>query len=58
MNQRGWLMLPHPALRATFPPGEGKGPPKAAASTGHRRGGQGAHIGAPLHGGGAPKNNS
>ena len=30
---------PHPALRATFPPGgEGKGPPKAAAPTGDCRG--------------------
>ena len=50
--RRGTLSCspPHPALRATFPPGGRHGPPKAAAPTGDRRGGQGAHTGAPLHG--------
>ena len=39
----GWAKTPHPSR------------PKAAAPTGHRRGGQGAHIGAPLHDGRGPK---
>ena len=50
---------PHPSFAPQMPPsplwGEGKGPPKAAAPTGDRRG-QGGHIGPPLRrrGQGAP----
>ena len=57
-----WTVLPYApssvicSANATFPPAGGR--PRAAegggAPTGHRRDGQGAHIGAPLHGGGGP----